>query len=192
MTDQSSRPKELSLEGPLLTLKSVKYFLKIESPKDLPLLSPQARAFYKCLLLVSACFSLCASCCFSQVLCASCCFSLRLARLQEAAKSTKHLKMPAIRKKCPHNRQKHFCRECGGSGICEHNRIRSQCKSCGGSSICEHNRQRSRCKSCGGSSICEHNRQRSSCKSCGGSSICRHMRIKYRCKDCAAQAASAP
>ena len=54
MTDQSSRPKELSLEGPLLTLKSVKYFLKIESPKDLPLLSPQARAFYKCVLLVSA------------------------------------------------------------------------------------------------------------------------------------------
>ena len=91
----------------------------------------------------------------------------------------------AISKKCPHNRKKRICRECGGSSICEHNRQRSSCKSCGGSSICEHNRIRSRCKSCG-SSICEHNRQRSSCKSCVGSSICHHMRIKYRCKDCAA------
>ena len=93
MTDQSSRPKELSLEGPLLTLKSVKYFLKIESPKDVPLLSPQARAFYKCLLLVSACFSLCASCCFSQVLCASCCFSLRLASLQDPSYFPKNQKL---------------------------------------------------------------------------------------------------
>jgi hypothetical protein len=84
----------------------------IESPKDVPLLSPQARAFYKCLLLVSAasrfallaasrkCFVLSSSSIYwhsnlvasadwlrmlAHVHILSCCFSLRLARLQEAA-----------------------------------------------------------------------------------------------------------
>ena len=61
--------------------------------------------------------------------------------------------MPAVRKKCPHNREKHLCRECGGASICEHDRRRSTCKSCGGSAICEHSRVRSSCKVCGGSSI---------------------------------------
>ena len=63
--------------------------------------------------------------------------------------------------KCPHDRQKSRCVECGGASICEHNRVRSACKDCGGASICEHNRQRSKCKDCGGTSICEHNRVRS-------------------------------
>ena len=34
--------------------------------------------------------------------------------------------------KCPHNRRKSICKECGGSSICLHNRIQSQCKECGG------------------------------------------------------------
>ncbi len=86
--------------------------------------------------------------------------------------------------KCPHNRQRSHCKECGGVGICEHNRQRHKCKQCGGASICEHNRLRIRCKECGGSSICEHNRMRSSCKECGGASICEHNRIKNSCKEC--------
>jgi hypothetical protein len=88
------------------------------------------------------------------------------------------------RVKCPHNRQRRGCKECGGSSICEHNRKRSSCKECGGASICEHNRQRSNCKDCGGASICEHNRIRSTCKECGGSSICEHNRKRSSCKDC--------
>jgi hypothetical protein len=110
----------------------------------------------------------------------------------------------SVRKKCPHNRQRSRCKECGGSGICEHNRQRSvcnlcggsgickhsrvkaQCKQCDGSGICEHNRQRSVCKLCGGSSICKHNRRRSVCKQCGGSSLCQHNRDKKRCKQCGA------
>jgi hypothetical protein len=86
--------------------------------------------------------------------------------------------------KCPHNRQKSRCKECGGASICEHNRQRSQCKECGGASICEHNRRRSRCKECGGSGICEHNRQRSMCKPCGGAGICEHNRQRSQCKQC--------
>jgi hypothetical protein len=30
--------------------------------------------------------------------------------------------------KCPHNRQRSKCKECGGASICQHLRIRSQCK----------------------------------------------------------------
>jgi hypothetical protein len=66
--------------------------------------------------------------------------------------------------KCPHNRQRSRCKDCGGASICEHNRRRSGCKQCGGASICEHNRIRSLCKECGRASIWEHNRQRSECK----------------------------
>ena len=79
--------------------------------------------------------------------------------------------MPAVRKKCPHTREKDFYQECGGASICEHDRRRSTCKSCGGSAICEHSRVRSSCKVCGGSSICEHSYIRSRCTICGGGSI---------------------
>ena len=50
--------------------------------------------------------------------------------------------------KCPHNKQRNSCKECGGSSICEHNRRRNNCKECGGSSICSHNKQRNTCKEC--------------------------------------------
>ena len=110
------------------------------------------------------------------------------------------------RRTCPHGKNKHFCKPCGGSQICEHNRRRYACKECGGgefcqhgkhrhickecggSSICEHNKERRRCKECGGSSICEHNKQRIQCKECGGSSICEHKRIRKQCKECGGSA----
>ena len=92
------------------------------------------------------------------------------------------------RKLCPHQRQRHQCKECGGSAFCEHQRIRSQCKDCGGGSICEHQRRRSECKDCGGGAICEHQRIRSRCKDCGGSAICEHQRRRSECKDCGGSA----
>ena len=85
---------------------------------------------------------------------------------------------------CPHGRQRHVCKECGGASICEHGRVRSKCKECGGASICEHGRVRSQCKECGGSQICEHGRERYRCKDCGGKGICEHGRIRSRCKEC--------
>ena len=86
--------------------------------------------------------------------------------------------------KCEHNRQKHKCKECGGSGICKHSRQKNFCKECGGSQICEHGRQKTDCKECGGIRFCEHNRRKSICKECGGSQICEHGRRKSRCKEC--------
>ena len=50
--------------------------------------------------------------------------------------------------RCPHGRQRYFCRECGGGGFCEHGRYRSRCIECGGSGLCEHGRQRSKCSEC--------------------------------------------
>ena len=32
--------------------------------------------------------------------------------------------------KCPHNRRKTRCYECGGCSICSHNRQKSKCKEC--------------------------------------------------------------
>ena len=86
--------------------------------------------------------------------------------------------------KCPHNRQRSRCKDCGGMGICEHNRQKSKCRECGGASICPHQRVRSRCKDCGGSSICPHQRLKSRCQHCGGSSLCQHGRRKEECKEC--------
>ena len=95
--------------------------------------------------------------------------------------------MPPVRrpvKKCPHGRQRHRCRECGGSSFCEHGRQRRQCRDCGGSSICQHGRRRAECRDCGGSSVCEHGRQRAQCRECGGSSFCEHGRQRRQCCDC--------
>ena len=47
---------------------------------------------------------------------------------------------------CEHGKQKHQCKECGGSSICEHGRMKTTCKECGGSSICEHGRRKTTCK----------------------------------------------
>ena len=82
------------------------------------------------------------------------------------ATSAKAPKTTSKRKRCPHNRLKAVCKECGGSSICEHQRVRSRCKECGGTGICEHQRIRSQCKECGGGAICEHQRVRTRCKDC--------------------------
>ena len=68
--------------------------------------------------------------------------------------------------KCEHGKQRHQCKECGGSSICEHGKRRNQCKECGGSSICEHNRRKQICQDCGGASICSHKKDRSRCVVC--------------------------
>jgi len=85
---------------------------------------------------------------------------------------------------CEHNKQRCYCKECGGSQICKHNKHKKACKECKGSQICEHNKYRSQCKECGGSQICKHNKRRSQCKECGGSQICKHNKHKKACKEC--------
>ena len=47
------------------------------------------------------------------------------------------------RSRCPHDRIRSRCKECGGSGICQHQRTRSRCKECGGAGMCPHRRRRS-------------------------------------------------
>jgi len=79
----------------------------------------------------------------------------------------------AVRRKCPHDRKKSLCKECGGSQICEHGRQKYRCKECGGSAICEHDKRKNTCKECGGSQICEHGKWKSKCKDCGGSALCK-------------------
>ena len=92
------------------------------------------------------------------------------------------------RRICQHNKQKSYCKECGGSQICIHKKNKSFCKECGGSQICIHGRYKRQCKECKGGGICEHNRRKSSCKDCKGSEICEHNRPRYQCKDCKGKA----
>ncbi|XP_057305311.1 uncharacterized protein LOC130642240 [Hydractinia symbiolongicarpus] len=104
----------------------------------------------------------------------------------------------------PHEKQRAYCKECGGVRFASMKRIRSQCKECKGSQICQHEKRRSqckeckrsqiypheklkyRCKECKGSQICiKHGRRRSTCRDCEGGSICiEHGRIRSECKDC--------
>ena len=96
--------------------------------------------------------------------------------------------MPKVQKKCPHNRQRCRCRDCGGSSICEHKKIKTQCRECGGSTFCEHNKRRAECRDCGGSAICEHDKLRRQCRECGGSSICEHNKFRKDCRKCGGSA----
>ena len=89
-----------------------------------------------------------------------------------------------VNKKCPHGKQKSYCKECGGSSFCSHGKQKSRCKECGGSSLCTHGKQKSECKECGGSQICSHGKLKSHCKECGGSQICSHGKQKSYCKEC--------
>ena len=95
--------------------------------------------------------------------------------------------IPCIPKKsykCPHNKQKNYCKDCGGSQICIHGKNKRSCKDCGGLGLCPHNKNKSYCKECGGSQICIHQKDKRSCKDCGGSKICPHNKDKRSCKDC--------
>ena len=49
---------------------------------------------------------------------------------------------------CEHRRQRHTCKECGGTSVCGHGKLRHRCKECGGASVCAHDRLRYRCKEC--------------------------------------------
>jgi hypothetical protein len=86
--------------------------------------------------------------------------------------------------RCPHDKIKSQCKECGGRSICIHKRYKPTCIECGGKSICEHKRQKSVCKDCKGVSLCCHQRQKSVCKDCKGVSICIHNIKKIRCREC--------
>ena len=85
---------------------------------------------------------------------------------------------------CIHQKQKSYCKECGGSQICIHNKYKPHCKECGGVAICIHDRRRSQCKDCSGSQICIHNKRGAECRECNGSSICIHNKNESRCKEC--------
>ena len=86
--------------------------------------------------------------------------------------------------KCPHDKRRTRCKDCGGGSICIHGKQRATCKDCGGSQICIHGKQRATCKDCGGSQICIHGKHRAICKDCGGSKICIHGKQRPICKDC--------
>ncbi len=86
--------------------------------------------------------------------------------------------------KCEHNKEKRYCKECGGSSICIHGRIKYSCKDCKGSAVCIHDRRKRICKDCKGTAICIHGRLKSICKECIGTQICLHGKEKRYCKDC--------
>lgn len=89
-----------------------------------------------------------------------------------------------VKPKCPHNKYKAVCIDCGGGSVCEHKKIRIYCKECKGSSICEHNRVKYSCKDCKGSAICEHNKRKVICLDCKGSGFCIHKTRNENCKIC--------
>ncbi len=93
-------------------------------------------------------------------------------------------KQKYIKPKCPHNKYKAKCVDCGGGSICEHKKLRIYCKDCKGSSICEHNRIKYSCKDCKGSAICEHNKRKIICLDCKGSGFCIHNKRNEICKIC--------
>jgi len=99
-------------------------------------------------------------------------------------KCTADAKVVRDRNRCPHKKQRNYCRECNGSAFCVHDRRRAQCSDCDGASVCEHKRIRNQCKDCGGVSICEHDRLRSVCKECGGATICSHNNVRSACVEC--------
>jgi len=69
-------------------------------------------------------------------------------RLKTCYNCRSYAKNYRIKNKCPHDRQKSKCRDCGGTEICIHNNHKSYCKECGGSQICIHKKQRCICKTC--------------------------------------------
>jgi len=71
-------------------------------------------------------------------------------RLKTCIKCRDNSRRYKLKNKCPHDRQKQKCRDCGGIGICRHNRQKYKCIECGGSDICPHNLQRQWCKTCSG------------------------------------------
>jgi len=69
-------------------------------------------------------------------------------RLKTCINCRNHEKNYRMKNKCPHDRQKQKCRDCGGIGICKHNRQKYKCIDCGGSDVCKHKLLRYYCKTC--------------------------------------------
>lgn len=88
------------------------------------------------------------------------------------------------RPKCPHNKLKTYCKDCGGGSLCVHGKRKPRCIDCGGSYICVHKKRKNQCKDCNGFSICVHKKRKTVCKECKGTSICSHNKVKSKCKDC--------
>jgi hypothetical protein len=102
--------------------------------------------------------------------------------------------------KCPHQKNKRYCKICNPSCYCIHNKIKKNCIVCKPLNYCIHNRRKSACKDCKTgiclhgrystkckdckTGICVHNMFKSNCKECGKEYYCIHNRIKKRCKDC--------
>jgi hypothetical protein len=86
--------------------------------------------------------------------------------------------------RCPHNKLKIRCRDCGGSAFCEHNKRKDTCKVCSSALFCEHGRRKTICRDCGGSAYCEHSKLKSRCRVCGGSAFCEHDKRRDACKVC--------
>lgn len=88
-------------------------------------------------------------------------------------------------KRCMHNVEKYYCKQCGGKGLCIHQKRKINCTICCKTARrCVHNRWRYRCKDCNGSKICVHQKYIYRCRDCKGSSICIHQKEKYLCKEC--------
>lgn len=92
-------------------------------------------------------------------------------------------------KKCEHGKQKHRCRDCGGSSFCEHNKRKTYCETCGGSELCIHKKRKARCRECNGTEFCIHKKSKYICRECSdGSAYCEHKKIKRLCKECGGNA----
>ena len=55
---------------------------------------------------------------------------------------------PTWTEKCPHNKHRYVCGDCGGKGWCIHDMERANCKDCLGNSICSHDKRKRLCKIC--------------------------------------------
>ena len=89
-----------------------------------------------------------------------------------------------VKKKCPHDKIKFFCRDCNGGAFCKHDKNKYECRECNGSIFCIHDKRKRVCRICGGSAYCEHNKRKSGCRQCGGSNFCEHNKDKSRCVEC--------
>jgi len=69
-------------------------------------------------------------------------------RFKSCINCRNHANNYRMKNKCPHDRQKSKCFDCGGIGICEHNRLKYRCIKCSGSDFCEHNLHKYYCKTC--------------------------------------------
>ena len=59
--------------------------------------------------------------------------------------------------KCPHQKNKRYCKICNPSCYCIHNKIKKNCIVCKPLNYCIHNRRKSACKDCK-TGICLHGR----------------------------------